>query len=820
MTSPGRVPIPFLPAVLAAVLCWPAHAQFTQQGSKLVGAGATTAAFQGDAVALSGDGNTLVVGGYGDNNGLGALWVFTRSNGVWSQQGNKLTGTGAVGTTPQQAVSVAISADGNTLIEGANLDGADNNTGAVWFFTRANGTWSQQGAKVVGAGAIGSANQGFSVALSADGNTAIAGGYGDNSGVGAAWVFTRTNGAWSQQGKLVGSGSVGASQQGSAVSLSADGNTALVGGWHDNSDQGALWIFTRSGGVWSQQGAKVVGAGAVGPNVYQGCAAALSSDGNTAISTGYGDNQNVGAAWIFTRAAGVWTQQGAKLVGAGATTAALQGFSAALSADGNTAIIGGRADGYTGVGYDATGAAWVFKRSNGAWSQVGNKLVGTGGVHGTVGGTAIGPQEGYSVAISGDGTTVALGGYLDNTLVGATWVFVQPPHFSVQAPSTATAGTAFNFTVSALDPNNALLASYAGTVHFTSSDPAAVLPADSTLSSGVGSFSATLRTTGNQTITATDTVTSGTGASGAIAVSLTTVPPAPVSVNPSSGGASSQTFTLAYTDPRGYQDIGVANILVNNFLDGRHACYLAFVMASNTLILVDDAGDAGGPYAGSVALGNAAAIQNSQCAVNLVSAVGSGNNLALTLAIAWTTGFAGDKVVYMAARDIAQNNSGWQPLGVWRAPGGTPATTTAVVDTIPSRGTGMGPAQFLFDYSDTKGFADLGVENILVNSSLDGRHACYLAISRPGNVLYLVNDNGDALLPGQSLGGAGSVNNSQCTVTWGSAPVNGGGNSLALTLSIAFSAAFGGNRVIYVAARDVNEANNTDWHAMGTWTVQ
>ena len=138
----------------------------------------------------------------------------------------------------------------------------------------------------------------------------------------------------------------------------------------------------------------------------------------------------------------------------------------------------------------------------------------------------------------------------------------------------------------------------------------------------------------------------------------------------------------------------------------------------------------------------------------------------------------------------------------------------------PNRGAGYGPTQFTFSFSDTKGFADLGVENILINNFLDGRHACYLAFSRPGNALYLEDDNGGGLLPGQSLGASGSLSNSQCAVSWGSGAVNASGNSLALTLNITFAAEFGGNRVIYLASRDVNEANNTDWHSMGTWAVQ
>src|ERR1700730_16890731 len=123
----------------------------------------------------------------------------------------------------------------------------------------------QHGPKLVGTGAVGAASQGGSVVLSGDGDTGIVGGAGDNANTGAAWVFTRSRGVWNQQAKLVGSGAVGGSFQGSSVSLSSDGNTAIVGGMFDNSSSGAAWVYTRSGSVWSQQGPKLVGTGAVGP---------------------------------------------------------------------------------------------------------------------------------------------------------------------------------------------------------------------------------------------------------------------------------------------------------------------------------------------------------------------------------------------------------------------------------------------------------------------------------------------------------------------------------------------------------------------------
>jgi hypothetical protein len=86
--------------------------------------------------------------------------------------------------------------------------------------------------------------------------------------------------------------------------VSADGNTAVVGGASDNLFTGAAWVFTRSNGSWTQQGSKLVGSGAVGPNVLQGISVALSADGSTAIVGGQEDNSLTGAAWVFVQSAG------------------------------------------------------------------------------------------------------------------------------------------------------------------------------------------------------------------------------------------------------------------------------------------------------------------------------------------------------------------------------------------------------------------------------------------------------------------------------------------------------------------------------------
>lgn len=233
---------------------------------------------------------SYIKGGADSWKAIDLVWFYTRSAGVWTQQGPKFTGTGSMGS------SVTISADGNTVAAGSYGD--NGNTGAVWIYVRSAGVWSQQGLKLVGTGAVGTAMQGYSVALSADGNTLLSGGATDNAGAGSTWVFTRSAGVWTQEGaKLVGTGGV-AANQGSGVALSADGNLALIGGYVDNGSIGAGWVFTRSGGVWSQQGLKFVPSDVSGTARF-GSSVALSANGETAVLGGWGDNGANGAGWSY-----------------------------------------------------------------------------------------------------------------------------------------------------------------------------------------------------------------------------------------------------------------------------------------------------------------------------------------------------------------------------------------------------------------------------------------------------------------------------------------------------------------------------------------
>ena len=409
-------------AVVGALLCTlqPASAQWIQDGAKLSGSGAVGQANQGWSAALSADGSTLAVGGDLDNSQAGAVWVFTRSGNSWSQQGPKLVGsgvTGVLGFSIEQGVSVALSADGNTLIEGG--PGDNSGVGAVWVFTRTGGTWSQQGSKLVASDVVGAAQQGISVALSADGNNAAIGGFDDNNFNGAVWIWTRSGNTWSQQGpKLFGSGAVGLPQQGKSVALSADGNTLVVGGAYDHNEIGATWVFTRAAGTWSQQGSKLLASDAVITSfVSQGWSVALSADGNTLATGGPLDNSGAGATWVFTRNGVTWTQQGAKLIGGDG--GGLQGHSVSLSADGNTLLEGANGDD------DLVGAAWIFTRSGDTWAQQGPKLVGSGYQYYTTAKMIYGVGQGWAAALSADGNTALVSGPSDDQLMGAAWVFVR-----------------------------------------------------------------------------------------------------------------------------------------------------------------------------------------------------------------------------------------------------------------------------------------------------------------------------------------------------------------------------------------------------------
>lgn len=437
----------------------------------------------GYSVALSGDGHTLAVGAYGEasnatvingdqaNNSAtnsGAVYVFTRSGSTWSQQAYlKASNTGA---SDQFGNSVALSTDGNTLAVGAysenssatgiNGDQTDNSavdSGAVYVFVRSGSTWSQQA--YVKANNTGTGDQfGHSVSLSGDGNTLASGARHEaNSGShGAVYVFTRTGSNWSQQAYVKASNAGGGF--GYSVALSGDGVTLAVGALNEasnatgiNGDQadnsalssGAVYVFIRSGSIWSQQ-AYVKASNTDAGDAF-GISVSLADDGSTlavgasqesssavGIDGDQTDNSvmHSGAVYLFTRSGSTWSQQ-AYVKASNSGTSDRFGYHVALSGDGNTLAVGARleASNATGINGNQTnnslpgaGAVYVFTRSRNTWTQqVYLKASNTGGDD----------RFGHSVTLSDDGNTLAAGAYQEDS--SATGINGNPADNSVGA---------------------------------------------------------------------------------------------------------------------------------------------------------------------------------------------------------------------------------------------------------------------------------------------------------------------------------------------------------------------------------------------------
>jgi hypothetical protein len=451
---------------------------FIQQGAKLTGDGEAGGGEFGSSVALSADGNTALVGAPGDSGGAGAAWLFTRSGSTWTQQGEKLTGAGETGVA-RFGGSVALSAGGDTALIGGARDA--EGVGAAWLFTRSASTWAQQGEKLTGAGEWGPGAFGQSVALSSDGSTALIGAPMDHpfalaAGVGAAWVFTHTGGAWTQQGeKLTGAGGGGPARFGSSVALSADGNTAMIGGPNDGWCIGAAWILVRSGGVWNQQAmlpGELEGTACDdGPDdgetdeLLFGTAVALSADGNVGlVSRPFLDALRLGETGSYARVGSSWTGKTALRDRKGAKAGA---SSLAVSADGQHVLLGkGEIEGRD--------SALAYVRAGSEWAQEGLGLQASG----RAGFSAFGG----SVALSSSASTALIGGLADNGNVGAAWVFSKqvlplPTAVTAVASSVTRASAALNGSV---NPNGQEVFNchfeYGTTTSYGSSTPCSASP--------------------------------------------------------------------------------------------------------------------------------------------------------------------------------------------------------------------------------------------------------------------------------------------------------------------------------------------------------
>ncbi len=397
----------------AAGARYPLHIDPLIEQARLEG-GMSGEAHFGRSVALSANGSTALIGSPREGHEYGGAWIFTRSGSTWTEQA-RLEGDKAEGAGSFFGRGVALSGDGNTALIGD--PGSEAETGAAWVFTRSGSTWTQS-AKLVGAGETGTGQFGARVALSGDGTTALIGGFSDNDHVGAAWVFTGSGENWSQQAVLKGAGEIGKGEFGRSVALSSDGSTALVGGLENSFDSGAAWVFTRAGATWSQQ-AELQGAGESGRGQF-GSGVALSAEGSTALIGASQDNAGAGAAWVFTRSGSSWTQQGEKLTGGSEEIGeASFGTSVALSAEGSTALVGAPDD-------NDLGAAWMFTRSGETWTQLGTKLTAGGNVPSALGLSSALSNEGNTALLGGLAANGGVGAAWVFAPPGPTVGHVQP----------------------------------------------------------------------------------------------------------------------------------------------------------------------------------------------------------------------------------------------------------------------------------------------------------------------------------------------------------------------------------------------------------
>jgi hypothetical protein len=307
----------------------------------------------GKSVAI--DGSTVVVGApdrtVNGHTAQGAAYVYTRSGTLWSQQAVLTAGDGVA----YDRFAAALALQSGTAVVGAQ-GRAENDRyhqGVAYVFTRTGDAWSQR-TKLTATGAA--ANDLFGASLAIDGASLLVGApgrrVGSNDSQGAAFVFTGSGASWSQQAELTAADGQSADQFAEGVAL--DGGTALIGAYHravgDHFLQGAAYVFTRTGSAWSQQAELTASDGAVMD--YFG--RSVSVQGDTAL-VGAQDHLGQGAAYVFTRKGTLWTQRSTLL---GAEPPGADAFGFCLDLDGDSALIGSQT---RAVGSNPLqGTAYVF----------------------------------------------------------------------------------------------------------------------------------------------------------------------------------------------------------------------------------------------------------------------------------------------------------------------------------------------------------------------------------------------------------------------------------------------------------------------------
>jgi len=317
---------------------------------KLVASTATPGDSFGWSVAISGE--TIVVGAPSDHGGSvdpGSAYVFVRGGAGWIEQQTLHAWSPAAGDTFGSSVAI----DGETVVVGAPR--SDDKVGAAYVFLRSEGVWNLP-QKLVGSSAEAGDQFGYSVAIS--GATIVVGARFDDGtdlDQGSAYVFVRGDAGWSEQTKLEASDAAEGTYFGWSVAIS--GETVVVGVPYDDDAQGSARVFVRSEGVWREQ-PKLVAADAAASDFF-GWSVAISGDtiviGAQLSDGGDAGFVNQGAAYVFVRSGDVWSLR-QKLVASDAALADRFGFSVAIS--GETVVVG--AVGGGGAAGDDPGSAYVF----------------------------------------------------------------------------------------------------------------------------------------------------------------------------------------------------------------------------------------------------------------------------------------------------------------------------------------------------------------------------------------------------------------------------------------------------------------------------
>jgi MYXO-CTERM domain-containing protein len=320
----------------------------------------------GYVVALSGDTAVIAAPSHdvGGNANQGAAYVFVRTNGLWVEQQQLVASDGAAGNGFGRAMAMS----GDWLLLGAPGATVNGNAyqGAAYLFHRTNGTWSEH-SKLVGS--LGKAEEQFGDALALRGSTAmIAAPYevvDGNMLQGSVYVFEESNGVWTERQKLLALD--GGADDYFGYSLVIDGDTAFITASEADVGPvlkaGAVYVFQRVGDTWFQQQRLVSSAA----ESNTGFGSALALRGDTALLAGVfetvGQNACQGAVYVFTRANGLWSEQ-QKLTVPDGKEFDVFGISVALS-DGVALIGAASAD--VGDQFDQ-GSVYVFEQVDGVWT--------------------------------------------------------------------------------------------------------------------------------------------------------------------------------------------------------------------------------------------------------------------------------------------------------------------------------------------------------------------------------------------------------------------------------------------------------------------